>query len=116
MNKFSSGFLLTCVTVASISCSKTSSQANEFVGNWQSVPLKEKLVMVIKPNEGGEGFIVKTTLKGQSEHQLIGVINGKALVVSAPFIGAMPITIENGTLHFNEGRGCKQCDLFEKIK
>lgn len=116
MNKFFSGLLLTVVTVASIGCSKTSSQANEFVGNWQSVPLKEKLVLVIKPNEGGEGFIVKTTLKGWNENQHIGVINGKALVVSAPLIGATPITIENGILHFNEGRGCTQCDLYEKVK
>lgn len=88
-----------------------------YSGTWQNMGLPN-VTLEVKHIKGGDAFSVKEVNQNSNRNfpELVGKLNGEALIVTAPFGGEIPITVKDDVLTFNAGRGCKDCNTYKRLK
>ena len=91
-----------------------SGQSDKYVGKWQDVGFPSASLEIVKGNN--DGYIIKYhDNRNKRDDEFTATMNNNILHTSMPYVGDVPLIIDNDGLHFSTGQGCKDCSLYKKI-
>jgi len=107
--------ILSLIAVATLAgCSKGG--GGQYIGNWQNAGIKGLSLSITKGSNNDTYFVNIHGREGYHEDgEYSATLNGNQLQATIPLMGAIPLVVDNGNLHFNMGYTCKDCSLYKQI-